>query len=223
MYLCIQLRQATTQERLNRFDIPLGLHYLCCEMEKKQEHIEALEQFGQSMSSPADFARLCDELTVELGESLSMSTLKRVWGYVKGYATVRVSTLNTLARYVGCRDWKEFCESLSDPDVSSFQLGDVVAISTLTVGDCVEVTWSPGRRIVAQYLGQGRMRVVENERSKLTEGTTFTCAGIVNGERLTLTQVETKGSEQSLAYICGKRGGVTACVLPFNDPEQGAH
>jgi hypothetical protein len=95
-------------------------------------------------------------------------------------------------------------------------------MSTLAIGDRVEVTWSPGRRIVAQNLGQGRLRVVECLRSKLAVGTTFTCAGIVNGERLTLTQVETPGTEQVLTYVCGKRGGIIAKVLPINDPKPGA-
>lgn len=201
--------------------------YLCNEMEMAQVHIEDLKQaveerFGQSINSPTDFARLCDELIATLGESLSMSTMKRVWGYVTGYATVRVSTLNTLARYVGCRDWQDFCNTLTNPDVSSFPISDVVALSTLTIGDRVEVMWSPGRRIVAQYLGQGRMRVVECVRSKLAVGTAFTCAGMLNGERLTLTQVETPGTNQVLTYVCGKRGGINARVLPVNDPEQDA-
>ena len=226
MYLCTQLRWVVPLN--NARLLSSGLLNLYREMEKKQEHIEALKRaveeiFGQAISSPTAFARLGDELNAALGESLSMSTLKRVWGYVTGYATVRVSTLNTLACYVGCRDWKDFCETLSSPDVSSFPTGDAIAMSMLAIGDRVEVTWSPGRRIVAQYLGQGRMRVVENMRSKLAAGTTFTCAGMVNGERLTLTQVETPDTDQVQNYVCGKRGGVTARIPPVNGPGLDAH
>ncbi|MBR6284870.1 MAG: hypothetical protein IKR25_11350 [Muribaculaceae bacterium] len=185
---------------------------------KKEEQIEALkqaveDQFGQSVSSPADFARLGDELRAVLDDSLSVSTLKRVWGYVAGYASVRTSTLNTLSRYVGCRDWQEFCDTLSKPRSSSFPDGDMVAMSALAIGDLVELTWAPGRRIVARYMGQGRMCVVENMRSKLMVGTTFTCAGMVNGERLMVTQVELPGTLESLTYVCGKHGGITARVL----------
>lgn len=197
-------------------------------MEKMQEQLMALRQavenrYGQALTSPTDFAALCDELAVMLGESLSMSTVKRVWGYVAGYATIRVSTLNILSRYVGCRDWQDFCDTLSCDDVSSFPVGDVVALSTLSVGDLVEVTWSPGRRIVVQNLGQGRMRVIESQRSKLAVGTTFSCNGFVNGEQLILTQVETSSAEQALTYVCGKRGGITARILSVNDPAQDAH
>jgi len=197
-------------------------------MEMMQEQLAALRQavedrYGQAINSPTDFAGLCDQLALVQGEQISVSTLKRVWGYVTGYATIRMSTLNILSRYAGCRDWRDFCDTLANPDVSSFPTGDVVALSTLKVGDNVEVKWSPGRRIVAQYLGQGRMRVIESQRSKLTVGTTFSCNGFVNGEQLILTQVETSSADQAMTYVCGKRGGITARILPVNDPAQDAH
>lgn len=196
-------------------------------MEKNQEYIEKLrqaveEKLGQSVTSPTDFARLSESLLAALGESLSVSTLKRLWGYVDGYATVRTSTLNVLSRYVGCRDWNEFCQSLADNDGSSFPEGDLVAMSTLAIGDCVEVRWAPGRHIVVKNLGQWRMAVVENVRSKLLVGTTFTCAGMVNGERLTLTQVEIPGADRARSYVCGKHGGITARVLKVSGPAQDA-
>lgn len=194
-------------------------------MEMMQDQLSALRQavedrYGQAINSPADFAGLCDQLALVQGEQISVSTLKRIWGYVTGYSTIRVSTLNILSRYTGCRDWRDFCDTLSSPDVSSFPSGDVVAMSTLRVGDLVEVKWAPGRRIVALHLGQGRMRVIESQRSKLAVGTTFTCAGFVNGEQLMLTQVEAAGSDKSLTYTCGKNGGITARLLPAGDPGQ---
>lgn len=197
-------------------------------MEMIQEQLAALRQavedhYGQAINSPTDFAGLCDQLVLAQGEQISVSTLKRVWGYVTGYATIRVSTLNILSRYAGCRDWRDFCDTLANPDVSDFPAGDVVVLSTLKVGDNVEVKWSPGRRIVAQYLGQGRMRVIESQRSKLAVGTTFSCNGFVNGEQLILTQVETSSAEQALTYVCGKRGGITARILSVNDPAQDVH
>ena len=197
-------------------------------MEMMQEQLAALRQavedrYGQAINSPTDFAGLCDQLALAQGEEISVSTLKRVWGYVTGYATIRVSTLNILSRYAGCRDWRDFCDTLANPDVSDFPAGDVVVLSTLKVGDNVEVKWSPGRRSVAQYLGQGRMRGIERQRSKLAVGTTFSCNGFVNGEQLILTQVETSSAEQALTYVCGKRGGITARILSVKDPAQDAH
>lgn len=187
-------------------------------MKVSQQQLAALRSavenhYGQTLNSPHDFMCLAEQLQNDGAGSLSISTLKRLWGYVSGYETVYVSTLNVLSRYVGCRDWQEFCETLAEIDTSDFSLGEVVALSTLKVGDEVEVRWRPGRRIVVKYLGQERMRVVVSERSKLAVGDTFSCSGMVNGEPLVLTQLEHADADQVLAYVCGKRGGITARKL----------
>ncbi len=67
-----------------------------------QDQLSALRQavedrYGQAINSPADFAGLCDQLALVQGEQISVSTLKRIWGYVTGYSTIRVSTLNILS------------------------------------------------------------------------------------------------------------------------------
>ena len=187
-------------------------------MKVSQQQLAALRSavenyYGQTLNTPHDFRCLADQLQDEGAGSLSMSTLKRLWGYVSGYETVYVSSLNVLSRFVGCRDWQEFCDTLTETDTSDFSLSEVVALSTLNVGDEVEVRWKPGRRIVVKYLGQGRMRVVLSERSKLAVGDTFSCAGMINGEQLALTQLEHAGADRVTSYICGKCGGITARKL----------
>ena len=187
-------------------------------MEVSQHQLEALRnavenRYGQTLNSPHDFMCLGERLQNEGAGSLSVSTIKRLWEYVPGYKTVYVSSLNVLSRYVGCRDWQEFCETLTEADTSDFSLGEVVALSTLKVGDEVEVRWRPGRHIVVKYLGQGRMRVIASERSKLAVGDTFSCSGMVNGEPLVLTQLEHANADQVLTYVCGKLGGITARKL----------
>lgn len=187
-------------------------------MKVSQQQLAALRSavenhYGQTLNTPHDFMCLAGRLRAEGAGSLSMSTIKRLWGYVSGYETVYVSSLNVLSRYVGCRDWQEFCDTLNESDTSDFSLGEVVVLSSLKVGDEVEVRWHPGRRIVAKYMGQGRMRVVVSERSKLAVGDTFSCSGMVNGEQLVLTQLEHAGADQVLTYVCGKRGGITARKL----------
>ena len=187
-------------------------------MEVSQQQLNALRnavenRYGQTLNAPHDFMCLAEQLQNEGAGSLSVSTIKRLWGYVSGYETVYVSSLNVLSHYVGCRDWQEFCETLTDIDSSDFSLGEVVALSALIVGDEVEVCWRPGRRIVVKYLGQGRMRVIVSERSKLAVGDTFSCSGMVNGEPLVLTQLEHADADQVLTYVCGKRGGIIARKL----------
>ena len=42
-------------------------------------------------------------------ESVSTSTLKRLWGYVGDSHLPRLQTLDILARYLGHDDFKQFC------------------------------------------------------------------------------------------------------------------
>ena len=172
---------------------------------------EVEQRAGYHLRSTSDFNRLSTQVFETVGVTISSSTLKRLWGYVEGYDTVRVSTLDILAKFVGCDNWEAYCR-LQNGDEGSFWLDGAlgIAMSELQVGDLIEITWSPGRRIVASYMGQGRMRVEQSERGKLAVGDTFSCSGIVNGQPLLLTQVQHRGNMHVVNYQCGKHGGVQA-------------
>lgn len=76
--------------------------------------IKLIEQtIGRKVKSPKDFTFLANCIFDKMGETLSPSTLKRVWGYMPGYATIRPSTLDLLARFVGYSDWDGFCATLT--------------------------------------------------------------------------------------------------------------
>ena len=62
------------------------------------------------MTTPKDFEYLRDSIYEECHEMVSISTLKRLWGYNKYDNTPRKSSLNPIARYVGFRDWDDFLQ-----------------------------------------------------------------------------------------------------------------
>ena len=71
-------------------------------------------RFG-SLSRPADFSHLSDEIENATSELLSPSTLKRLWGYVNYMSNPRLYTLDVLSRYIGYTDFGSttddtFCE-----------------------------------------------------------------------------------------------------------------
>ena len=43
---------------------------------------------------------------------LSLSTIKRVWGYVESSGAPRISTLNTLAQFLDYADWNAYLVAL---------------------------------------------------------------------------------------------------------------
>lgn len=56
----------------------------------------------------ADFEKLSELIQQETGVSLSISTLRRIWGRTEYHHLPSGTTLNTLARFAGSGDWRAF-------------------------------------------------------------------------------------------------------------------
>ena len=87
----------------------------------------AEQKVGRRMTTPKDFEYLRDCIYEECHEMLSISTLKRLWGYNKYDNTPRKSTLNPIARYVGFRDWDDFLQQI--PQNEKQEIPEQVPIS----------------------------------------------------------------------------------------------
>ncbi len=85
-------------------------------LEEKQKEYEAAlrhvieEAVDRKMKTPRDFDFLAEAIFEKLHQSLSASTLKRFWGYLPQYSTIRVSTLDLLAQFADYKDWDAFCQ-----------------------------------------------------------------------------------------------------------------
>lgn len=55
-----------------------------------------------------DFEKLSEQILLETGQVLSLSTLKRIWGKVKYNSRPNVTTLDVLAQFVGYEHWRAF-------------------------------------------------------------------------------------------------------------------
>ena len=81
------------------------------EIYKKQN--EDLLQWGSSENwSNKDFENLADLIFEKTGITLSISTLKRVWGKVKYDSIPTTTTLDTLAQFSGYENWRNFCSQI---------------------------------------------------------------------------------------------------------------
>ena len=54
---------------------------------------------------------LAEAIYEKLHQTVSTSTLKRFWGYLPQYASIRTSTLDLLSQFVGYKDWNAFEQS----------------------------------------------------------------------------------------------------------------
>lgn len=161
-----------------------------------------------------DFERLRDAISVSSPDTLSLSTLKRLWGYVEGWQSPRISTLDILARYVGQPDYRHFVEHCDkeNPAQSNFLTTDVLSVHHLKPGTELELTWLPGRRVRLRYEGDFSFEVLENQASKLREGYHLRCTLLGQGHPL-YADVLVPGECDSRPYLAGKESGINFRLL----------
>ncbi len=171
-------------------------------------------RYGKEPITPSDFSILSEEIEMVTGCSISVSTLKRLWGYVKGYANTRRYTYDVLCKYAGYKSWAVFLQKLNDDGAQSdFFTTKALRSDSLNVGDCVEVTWQPNRHCLFEYLGDQRFVVRISENAKIEIGDRFKCDVFRAGQPLYLDEVWHKGS--LAAYVAGQCNGVLFRVIPL--------
>lgn len=68
------------------------------------------EKVGREMKTPKDFEFLSAQIFEQTRRTISVSTLKRVWGYIDSYRSIRESTLDLLAQFAGYDNYQHFCQ-----------------------------------------------------------------------------------------------------------------
>lgn len=176
------------------------LAYLLEEVEKK---------YGRRIATTTDFESLSVVIEHQIGELLSSSTLKRLWGYVSLNPTPRVATLDILSRFVGQKNFKAFCESLKDSKafVSTFFTAKYQTVAELASGVSVTVGWAPNRLVRLNYLGDFQFEVVSSENSQLLQGDRFELSEIIVGYPLYISRILRDG-EYTPSYVAGQQGGI---------------
>ena len=164
-------------------------------------------QLKRKMKTPNDFIFLSGVIWDRTHETISSTTLKRLWGYIDGADETRSSTLDILSKSLGYQDWDDFLalidkNSGSDP-VISFHIG----VDELKTGDRVFVSWKPDRRCTFRYLGDARFIVEQAENSKLKAGDTFSTTLFILNEPLYLNNL-VQGNNPPVPFVVGNRDGL---------------
>ena len=81
------------------------------DIDRLRKSIEA--QVDREMRTPKDFDFLSEKIFEKVHQTVSPTTLKRMWGYLSETATPRLSTLNILSQFIGYDNWEAFCKSES--------------------------------------------------------------------------------------------------------------
>lgn len=183
-------------------------------MPNAPEQIERLRNIiekvvGRKIEHPKDFDFLSKQIEGYVGERISVSTLKRMWGYVNANSEISSYTLNVLTRMVGYADWEEFCKNQNEGQEENSHkiICRKLFTSALNPGDILNIVWKPERKITIQFEGQDLFIVKESVNSKLKEGDIFHCLQFIEQQPLFISGLYRKGLPPS-DYICGRQGGI---------------
>ncbi|MBR1513060.1 MAG: hypothetical protein IJ622_02065 [Bacteroidales bacterium] len=175
------------------------------EISELKKQIEKIMK--RKMQTPNDFIFLSGAIWERTHETMSPTTLKRLWGYVDGADTARNSTLRILTSFLGYEDWDDFRDHIANGNGSDPILSPHISTAELNVDDHVRVSWRPDRRCTFRYLGDNQFIVEEAENSKLKVGDTFFASLFILGEPLYLTDL-VQGKNPPVAFVVGNRDGL---------------
>ena len=164
-----------------------------------------------------DFKRLREIIFDSLNESVSESTLERIWSYSsRKIRNVSIYTLNVLSRYAVGSDWEEYCHNLAIRQKSESGIFDINGISTdqLQPGDRLVIGWQPDRLCTVRYLGGNRFITEEAVNAKLKKGDTFSCLHFELDQPLYLEDLRSPdGSISGKRYGAALRYGLSVLQL----------
>lgn len=169
------------------------------------------ENLGYTPTTPTGFNDLSRQIRQITGDTLSPSTIKRIWGYIPYDGDFSQTTLNILARYNGFKDWESFKKSLiantSIDDQSGFHDQTITETSKYRPGDRIELSWNDGKVCELECVGHMRFRVLRSENIKLKTSDTVTLHTLCIGQPVYISDI-IRGDMQFTAYVGAKKGGL---------------
>ncbi len=166
------------------------------------------EVLNRKLVTKGDFEYLHEQVKNRLGESISSTTLRRLWGFSNEGVTPSQFTLDVLARFLLYRDYEDFCQNAGNKESQSgLCFGDKVETEHLNVGQLLRMSWLPDRMCLLKYLGEGQFVIQEALNTKLSVGDTFICHLFINNEPAYLDNLFHNG-QGPLRYVAGKMSGV---------------
>lgn len=173
------------------------------------------QSLGYTPKTPTDFNDLSLAIKKKTNYSISLSSLKRLWGYVDYKSFPSPNTLNILARYNEYEDWEDFLKSnefSEDSQTSEFLKGSVIDAESLIPGDTVRINWELDKTCDIEYLGDHRFRITSSQNIKLKGGDTFTLHSVCVGLPFFAADIH-REDEIIPGYVGAKNNGITSIML----------
>lgn len=126
-----------------------------------------------------DCVTLSEKIFSDCNLKLSASTLRRLFGFVKGTSEVRAHTLDVLSNYLGFTSWEDLIQPL---DMNSDTISDNITelkTANLKKGEKYQYSYKPDAEVVIEYIGKSHFKVISAKRSQLKTNDVFK-VGVLN-------------------------------------------
>lgn len=176
---------------------------------------EAVEtKMGFSLKAPTNFDALITCVRNSTNETLSMSTIKRLWGYVNQSSSPRLSTLSILSRFLGFRDFDDFCAKQNNYTIADSEFIDKAAgqVKNLRIGDELILEWKPDRYCKLRYEDDDLFVVLSAIHCKLKKNDRFRASFIALGHPLYASELMRDGVCLN-DYVAGKASGIQSISI----------
>ena len=168
--------------------------------------------YGQPLRYPADCHRLSLSIRSALNETIGVTTLKRILGFVSDVKEPRLSTLDILAKYCGFSDYEEMKREAAGGGDSDFEETPDIKADSLAPGSIVGFEYLPDRKVKLRYLGGLEFEVSESVNSSLKVGDIATVACFIENSPLVVSYVSRGGVDLG-RYTAGKVSGISNLYL----------
>ena len=172
---------------------------------------------GLKMNQHRDFVALSEIIFKRTHETISPTTLKRLWGVVTDqHCNPSMHTLDLIAESINYKSYQLFCKQCErrnkkGKSQSELFFGSGCYAEDLDVDDEIIVKWLPNRQCVFRYLGNNKFVVLESKNSQLNAGDTFFCEAFIENEVLNLHKLS-HGGKENLCYKAGLDKGIKFCL-----------
>lgn len=134
--------------------------------------IESLKkESGLKLDKFKDFEILCDAIYKQTKRMIGLTTIKRLFGYIQDDRNPNDYTLNTIAIYLGFKDWEELSKSFRINSEWHYD-DDSLYVQELKVGTTIKVKYlnRTVRFEVTLFHNSKVLKVLEAENSSLKIG-----------------------------------------------------
>ena len=152
---------------------------------------------------------LANKIHVESNCRLSASTIRRLFGFIKGTTSIRTHTLDVIANYIGHASYDDLLNTLDKGEANKPKVIIELIPSTLKSGLRYQYSSKPDTEVSIECLGKSQFKVISSKNSILKQNDIFKTNNISLHHPLFILELEREGKALG-KIIEAKISGITS-------------